>query len=122
MKCTLCEKEISDTEEAIEAGWFPSFWVGEAEYGEVCDSCLEKYIQEDGNGDFELKPEFVATFLASASSRDFFAKMTLPYPNEVLIARLRAKFLEHTIDSLTRSETIDLINNMHEQIRQLKEK
>jgi hypothetical protein len=34
-----------------------------------------------------------------------------PYPDVALIKKLRGKFLEHTVDALTKDELIDLIND-----------
>jgi hypothetical protein len=47
MECTLCEDgTVADIEEAIEEGWMPSFWVDEEEYGCVCPTCIDKYLEE----------------------------------------------------------------------------
>jgi hypothetical protein len=129
MKCTLCDKEIAGINEAIEEGWIPTFYVGETEYGEVCPECVNKYLSIDTDGEMILAPEFEATFMASASSRketlltlaEMVAVEKGPYPDEELIKRLRGKFLEFSVDILSRDETIDLINHQHEQIHQLKQ-
>lgn len=44
--------------------------------------------------------------------------MTL-YPDRKLIKKLRRKFLEFTVDSLTKDEIIDLVNHQNELIRDL---
>jgi hypothetical protein len=44
------------------------------------------------------------------------------YPDPELVARLRAKFLTHSVDSLTKDETVDLINHQHELINNLTKK
>lgn len=71
MECTLCDDgTVADIDEAIEEGWMPTFWIGEDEQlGEVCPTCIEKYLEEGMDGEYELKPELVSTFNASASSK-----------------------------------------------------
>ena len=76
MICVLCKSELpegtdefSNIDAAIDAGWIPSFWVEEEEYYCVCPVCTEKYLQQGPDGEFELKPELVSTFTASASAR-----------------------------------------------------
>jgi hypothetical protein len=70
MECTLCEDgTVADIEEAIEEGWMPSFWVDEEEYGCVCPTCIDKYLEEGMDGEWELKPELISTFRASSSSK-----------------------------------------------------
>jgi hypothetical protein len=45
-------------DEAIDAGWIPSFWHGDLEYeGPVCTECTSRYLQfNEDYGDFETKP------------------------------------------------------------------
>ena len=45
--CALCGKLMPEIEEAIDAGWLPSFWDGEAEDGPVCPDCETKLITDD---------------------------------------------------------------------------
>ena len=45
--------------------------------------------------------------------------MKTPYPDLALIKKLRGKFLEYTVDSLTKDELIDLINHQNERILDL---
>ena len=70
MECTLCERTVTKMDEAIDDGWMPQFWIGEEEqYGEVCPTCIEKYLEQGMDGEYELKPELVSTFRASSSSK-----------------------------------------------------
>jgi hypothetical protein len=43
--------------------------------------------------------------------------MTAPYPDFELIECLRKKFVEFSVDNLTRDEVIDLINHMYQAIQ-----
>jgi hypothetical protein len=65
--CTLCKLEANGFEEAIERGWVPYFYVNDVEYGPACSACSEMYLQFDNEGECEMKPEFINTFLASSS-------------------------------------------------------
>jgi hypothetical protein len=136
MNCKLCDKELKNSvtglrandddniDSAVDEGWIPNFWCGEQEYGPVCPHCTEKYllVNEDG---WEIKPVFKQTFLDSASSTRF--KMPLSqvptaaslYPDLGLIKRLRGKFLEYTVESLSKDELIDLINHQNQRILDL---
>jgi hypothetical protein len=69
MKCALCEIEIVGTGAAVEAGWIPYFYVNDDEYGPACSACAEMYLQEDAEGECEMKPEFITTFQVSTSSK-----------------------------------------------------
>ena len=46
-------------------------------------------------------------------------KQSTPYPDLDLIKRLRQKFIEYTVHSLSVYETVDLINHQNERIRGL---
>jgi hypothetical protein len=67
MQCSLCEKELPDIESGIAEGWMPQFYVGEQEYDIACPACSKKYLQTGVDGEIELKPEFVKTFMDSSS-------------------------------------------------------
>lgn len=67
MECALCEEEIVDIESAIEEGWIPYFYVGEQQYDVACPACDEKYLQMGADGEMELRPEYVKTFMDSSS-------------------------------------------------------
>jgi hypothetical protein len=41
------------------------------------------------------------------------------YPDYELIESLSTKFLSHSIDALTKAETVDLINHLREAVREL---
>ena len=69
MNCTLCEAEVDGIEEAIEKDWVPYFYVNDDEYGPVCSECFKKYLQFDAEGECEMHPAFINTFLASSSSK-----------------------------------------------------
>jgi hypothetical protein len=46
MFCYFCNIEILDVDEAIDAGWIPSFWANEDReiLYPVCPGCLDKYL------------------------------------------------------------------------------
>ena len=48
--------------------------------------------------------------------------MPTKYPNRKLIERLYQKYLAHSIDSLDRSEVIDLINHLREALKEAEAK
>lgn len=128
MKCTLCDKSITDDiEYAIDEGWIPNFWCNDQEYGPVCTHCTEKFLEANIDG-WNIKEVFKQTFLDSASSKRFNMVLAdVPtaaslYPDLDLIKMLRGKFLEHTVDSLTKEELIDLINHQHQRILDLDRK
>ena len=77
MICTLCEKQIEDIEAAIEEGWIPEFYVGEQRYEIACSACFDNYLQfDEEDGEVELRPEYVNTFMASSSAhRESFAEI-----------------------------------------------
>ncbi len=57
MKCAFCGKEAKSVQEAIELGWYPDYWVGEANYqGPVCPDCIQEHLSADEDGSFVLKP------------------------------------------------------------------
>lgn len=123
--CVLCEVSIKGIEEAIAAGWTPSFWSNNEEYGSVCPHCTAKYLQQDDSGDMEIKPIFEKTFMDSASSKRYdeplakIESVKCLYPDRELIKKLRGKFLEYTIDSMAGDEIIDLVNHQHQLIADL---
>lgn len=48
VKCALCEETVLDIDEAMECGWWPSYWVGETErFGPVCPECYEGKLRID---------------------------------------------------------------------------
>jgi len=58
MKCCFCEKEVESVEEAVELGWYPDFWQGEANYqGPVCPECQKEHLFTDEDGEYVLKPD-----------------------------------------------------------------
>jgi hypothetical protein len=65
MKCTLCHKpkEISDVVNGHDR-WISNFYVGEAEYGEACRECAERFLQVGYDDELELKANFKPAFAA----------------------------------------------------------
>jgi hypothetical protein len=56
VKCCFCGKEVESIPEAIEAGWYPDFWVGETNYqGPICSECQEEHLFADESGEYVLK-------------------------------------------------------------------
>ena len=70
MECTLCDAEVDGIDDAIDAGWIPYFYVLDVEHAQVCPACFDTYLQFDEEGECEMKPEFVNTFLATASAAE----------------------------------------------------
>ena len=58
MYCSICGAEIESIDDAIDAGWLPSFWDGENEQEVCCPSCSEIMIQVGEDGEYEVKPEY----------------------------------------------------------------
>jgi len=53
-KCAICNKAVlpDSLPEAIDAGWFPSYFEGQNEMsGPVCPRCIEQFLVDDGSGD-----------------------------------------------------------------------
>jgi hypothetical protein len=124
MKCILCDRFINDIDTAIDTDWTPNFWCGEQEYGPTCPHCTGKYLEYSSDGEFQLKAIFERTFLDSASSKRFnMVLANVPgvsiYPDRELIKKLRGKFLEYTVDALSKDELIDLINHQNQLILDL---
>ena len=54
--CVLCGVHQPNIEEAIDAGWVPTYWDGDNELdGPVCADCAEKHLDTDGY-DWFVKP------------------------------------------------------------------
>jgi hypothetical protein len=48
VECSFCGSVIEGVEAAIEAGWYPSFWVGESEYSSpICEGCAIAHCDFD---------------------------------------------------------------------------
>ena len=58
MKCCICGTTAETLEEAMEAGWEPYFSERETEHEFACPSCAEKFLQQDENGEMEVKEEY----------------------------------------------------------------
>jgi len=58
MYCSICGTEIESIDDAIDAGWLPSFWDGEKEHEVACPTCSETVIQAGEDGEYEVKPEY----------------------------------------------------------------
>ena len=57
MNCAFCGKHAKSVQEAIELGWYPDYWVGEANYqGPVCPDCIQEHLTADEDGSYVLKP------------------------------------------------------------------
>lgn len=68
-KCTLCETIMPEISDAIDEGWTPAFYVADKCYEIACPKCSAKYLRLDEDGEFELKPGYVKTFMDSSSSK-----------------------------------------------------
>jgi hypothetical protein len=55
--CAICGTTLPDVEDAIAAGWLPSFWVDEQEIGPACDRCSMTYLTLADDGEFEPQPQ-----------------------------------------------------------------
>ncbi len=58
--CAFCGTTVPDTEAAIDAGWIPSFWHAQTEYGghrqAVCSACTRTHLEYNAEmGDYQLK-------------------------------------------------------------------
>lgn len=60
MICAICGMEVESTEQAIEDGWTPYFFVGETEKGPACPGCTDFYLQVGEDGEMEVKSEYIA--------------------------------------------------------------
>ena len=58
MKCAICGLKVESIEKAIEEGWTPYFHDGDQERDPVCPSCTEALLQEDADGEWEVKEEY----------------------------------------------------------------
>jgi len=47
IKCDLCDATVESVEAAIEAGWFPSYWIGEDEGCPICEDCAASKCHYD---------------------------------------------------------------------------
>ncbi len=57
MKCYFCNCQMPEViDEAIDAGWIPSFWHGDVECdGQVCPKCNKEFLRFNSeDGVFEL--------------------------------------------------------------------
>ncbi len=56
MICVFCSAHLDSQDEAIEAGWWPSFWAGETDYeGPVCGDCTAKVLVMSEDGEMVLR-------------------------------------------------------------------
>ena len=44
MFCSICRTEIDSIDDAIDAGWLPSFYDGDVQHEVACPSCSETII------------------------------------------------------------------------------
>jgi len=58
MYCSICGTEIDSIDDAVDAGWLPSFWDGDTEHEVACPSCWEAVLQVGEDGEMEVKPEY----------------------------------------------------------------
>lgn len=58
MRCSICGMTIETREEAMEAGWEPYFYERETEHEFACPSCAEEFLQEDEDGEMEVKVDY----------------------------------------------------------------
>ena len=57
MICCFCAAHLDTREEAVDAGWWPSFYVGEVEYeGPVCPHCVGRHLAAGADGELGLRP------------------------------------------------------------------
>jgi hypothetical protein len=48
ISCTCCDATVGSVDEAIEAGWYPSFYVGSAEFSSpICEECAVAHFDFD---------------------------------------------------------------------------
>lgn len=56
MICAFCTTHLDTRDEAIEAGWWPSFFAGEEEFeGPVCPICSARFLERTPEGEIALK-------------------------------------------------------------------
>ena len=58
MRCAICGIQIATVDEAVEEGWIPYFYDGEAEHEVACPACTQALLQESKHGEMEVKEEF----------------------------------------------------------------
>ena len=58
MFCSICGIEIDSIDDAIDAGWLPSFYDGAVQHEVACPSCSETIIQVGHDSEYEVKPEY----------------------------------------------------------------
>ena len=58
MFCSICGIEIDSIDDAIDAGWLPSFWDTDVHHEAACPNCSEIIIQVGHDGEYEVKPEY----------------------------------------------------------------
>lgn len=55
VECCFCAAQVESVEAAIDAGWLPSFFIGENETSEpVCPSCEATCLVEGEGGEMEV--------------------------------------------------------------------
>lgn len=71
--CRFCDATKESVVAAMQAGWTPSFLVGETRQdGPVCAKCCAKCLTTDDGGRVELKSEFaVAQYVRFQGGREF---------------------------------------------------
>ena len=70
IRCILCPREIAEIEDAIDAGWIPSFFDGPEEiYFPACGECVAQKMLYAGDGETEIRPEFRAELLDANGNR-----------------------------------------------------
>jgi hypothetical protein len=58
MRCAICGVRIDSVDEAIEEGWTPYFYDAKTEHEVACSACTGTLLQEDEDGEMEVKSEF----------------------------------------------------------------
>lgn len=68
MRCYFCEKSVRSTDEAMNRGWEPDFWINERTYvgHPLCTECAVKYVDwPKSEGDRILRTDVFIPFLGA---------------------------------------------------------
>jgi hypothetical protein len=84
--CHICNASAT-LEQAIEAGWSPSYWRGESEIGEpTCAECLAKYLRfNEEFGDWELPDDKGRPIQISVNGETVEGKITYLRFNDIRV-------------------------------------
>jgi hypothetical protein len=58
MRCAICGIRIDSVDDAVEEGWTPYFYDGEAEHEVACPACTHALLQESKDSEMEVRQEF----------------------------------------------------------------